>query len=253
MWSRSSPNVAEPLRSSARGGFHRVGVPIWDIMGKPVFRIALFPERPDFILIMATKKGEVQFPPLVAPFDRFDVHAAFRDAQMEVRSFETVPGRWSQAMMKMANEEKAERSQRAKLDMATQVAIGKQSVSTTVRGHSEALGEKLKIDQEIRDLKVELGNIRSNSWATGRYIDPSVYRSKEKRLEDLKLESQALQNRMGELKKAERQRNIEANSGKLGRFKAVAKKVLPPETFNLILAQAEKDEAEAEAEAQDSV
>jgi hypothetical protein len=173
-------------------------------------RVMVFSDRPDALLILAAEdESEVRLPsPLAVPFVKTEVAMAFGDAKTKANVFESVAGRWTAALTKARRDERAERAQQQAVREATEATLMKGSSSKLVRSHAEAIAKKLEVDESIRVLTRQDKEARSRAATRGVYESPKVFREREARLASLRLESQALQARMGELRKQEKRQNL---------------------------------------------
>ncbi len=175
-------------------------------MNEP-FRIHVFPDRPEFILIYAPP-GSFQLPRLGSPFVQGEVKEACNLAGLEVRVSEAVPGRWTKAMLKAKSDARAERRQRQNLKVAVEATVLRGASSEDERERAELLLDKQRVDEDLARLKLELREAMNRVHTEGRYMPRREFQRKEARIEQLKLESQAIQVRLSELKAAEKARNI---------------------------------------------
>ena len=102
------------------------------------------------------------------------------------------------------------------------------------------------MDEIIRALKAEIAEARSKAFTSGQYMPPGVYRAKERRLKDLKDESQALQTRIGELRRAEAAERDVEHRVYAERFVKVAEEILPEGLLQRIHGRLQEDEDEDE-------
>ena len=202
-------------------------------------RIAVFKDRPNCLLVLANQDGPVRLPELRAPFDRAEVSDALRDAGLPIRVVESVAGRWTQTALRLARDEKAERNKEQRTKEAVSVALGRNSEIASVREHSEALQKKQEVDERLRLLKQELSKAKSKVYTHGTYMKPGIFHEKQAELERLKLESQALQVRLGELRKEEKMANMTKANQVAERFVSVAREALDPDLFEAILSEAQ--------------
>lgn len=218
--------------------------------GAPV-RALVFRELPRALLLHFPEGAEsVKLPEISLPICETGVRAAFRRAGIEVRVSESVPGRWVTALQQARNAERAERTQLANLAKATSAALMRQSPSLLVQQRGEAMRRKEVVDEEVRRLKVQIGEAKSRAFTRGVYMDPVKFRAMEQKLEELKQESQALQVRMTELRKREKAENVERSrreqEARTATFVEAAKRVLDADTYREIWDEVEAMTAEAE-------
>lgn len=197
-------------------------------------RIMIFPDRPDCILFYVPDGEVLSIPALPAPFYKKSIADLLAGAQVKYRLTESVPGRWTDSVLTLRKAEKAERAQRANLEAARSAAL-QRSGGELARSRAEAMGKKLAVDAQIGEIKTWLGKAKSTAFSRGTYENPDRFRRKERELEELKQESQALQVRLSELKKQEKAENIAASNEWLGQFYKSAKYVLPQETIDAVL------------------
>lgn len=217
-------------------------------MNQRPIRVFVFPERPDSLLVIAPEgASELKLPALSVPFEKGPVAYALGTAGIEARVVETVPGRWSHVMQRAAKDERAERAQQDRLRQAKEAAILKGSAVAEVRERAEAITRKQLVDEEIARLKGQIKEARSKAHTRGVYMDPDRFRRMERRLEELKLESQAIQARLGELKQAEKEANKKLRREETERFVAAARRLLDAETFEEILTASQEDDEDEEA------
>lgn len=221
-------------------------------MNERPIRIFVFPERPDCLLLIAPEgTSAVSLPALPVPFEKGAVASACGMAGVDARVGETAPGRWTQAMDRAAKEERAERGQRDRLRQAKEAALLRGSAVAEVRERAEAITRKQLVDEEIASLKGQLKAARTKAATRGEYMDPERFRRLERRLEDLKLESQAIQARLGELKQAEKESNRKLAHAENERFREAAKRLLDRATFEEIRAAAQADDEDEGDEVED--
>ena len=103
-----------------------------------------------------------------------------------------------------------------------------------IRERSEIVQKKQEIDASMRRLKQELQKARAQAATRGVYMDRAEYH-----LARLKQESQALQTRLGELKKAEKAENTRVYEQERMDFRQAAYELLPSDLFQKICDLAE--------------
>ena len=208
-------------------------------------QIATVPARPECLLVIVPEglSGTIHLPILTIPFTRTGVREAIgqhslvsldHDRCLRARVFETTPGRWASAMTKARNEERSARAQQQRQAELTQAAIMNGSNVPLIRDRAEAVIRKNEIDATLAQLKVEFGRVRADAAVHGRYIEPRRYRAMEERIEGLKAESQALQTRLGELRRQEKRQNIANSDGGNAAFRKTARRMLDPNVFDAI-------------------
>lgn len=213
-------------------------------------RIFVFPERPDCLLVcVPDTTGRVALPELSAPFTKYDVAKACGDARVLARVGEMTPGRWTPTMQRAAVEARAERAQQNRLREASEAALLRGSAAAEVKERGEAIVRKHQIDEQIRDLKAKIGKAKSVAATSGKFLTVSAFRGMEQQLETLKQESQAIQVRLGELRKAEKDANRRIGKSEDQRFREAARRMLDAETFEELTAIASEDGEDAEVAA----
>jgi hypothetical protein len=219
-------------------------------------RIFVFPERPDALLVHVPEGKPLALPVLSTPFVKGEVSSACKLAGVDVRVRESTPGRWTPALERAKNDERGEIAQRQRLREATEAKILADTGDPIFKDRAEVLRRKHLVDEEIGRLKTQIGDAKASVRARGVYMDPHAYRRLEAKLAGLKVESQALQARLGELREAEKERDRAAHDAErstfLGRFVEAAREMLDPETFAEIVAAANEaadgdDEEDADA------
>lgn len=205
-------------------------------------RVFVFPDWPRTILIhFDDGSGMARVPELPLPLDRAATRDAFRAAGVEATVTESVPGRWTSAMRKAASDERAERGQRVRLATAAALALARQSPEPAVRDHAELVQRKLAVDQEGRELKAKIAAAASNARVCGEYMNAGEFRSMERRLEEIRQESQALQTQIGEARDREKKARAREHDERQA-FIEAAKRILDPETYERIWYEARADD-----------
>jgi len=200
-------------------------------------RIFVFPERPDALLIHVSEdhEGPLSLPSLPFPFTAQDTAKACGDAGIKATVRESVPGRWTYALEKAKKDDEAERSQKGRLEHALRASIMRGSIDQSERDRAAIMRQKIVVDGEIADLKKKVGAAKASLITKGVYMNPVDFRRLEARLEAAKINSQALQAQLGELKKREKEQNAaehaEREKAFERRFIALAKESLDAETF----------------------
>jgi hypothetical protein len=227
-------------------------MPIPGTPGSPV-RITVFPEWPEALLVLVDEdaEGVLVLPPLPVPFDRAGVVEAAKEAGFLARVAEGTPGRWKPVMDKAAQDLRAERGQRQRQEEATFAALARGAADPDVRERGELIDRKQHVDEALAAAKTKLGAAKNAAWTSGTRMEPAAFRALEEEVRRLGNESQALQTRLGELRRAEKDRNREAsrveNERFARRFQAAARAMLDPEVYERLLAAA-ATEAEGEDE-----
>ncbi len=129
------------------------------------------------------------------------------------------------------NDERSVRVNQLKSELMVKVAIASGSSVPEIRDKAELIAQKLKVDAEISELKVRIGRAKSIARTAGSFMKVSDFRRLEEQLLRLKSESQAIQARLGELKK-------KRNGDFLQTFADVARERLESAVFHEILAEA---------------
>lgn len=206
-------------------------------------RITLFPEHPQTILIYVPEGQALWLPTLPTPFDldvvcdALDAHDVPHDTREGDRN------RWWRNLKQSENAEKAVLGQQQREEEAArhvQIHLS-QTATTFEKQRSEIVLLKHKADDEIRQLKVQIGRVKATAATRGVYEPPDVFRKREQRLADLQTTSLALQRKLGELKAQQHQRL--SSKGHEERFVQKAKKLLTREQFLAIWAEIEAEEA----------
>lgn len=201
----------------------------------------VFPDRPDCLLLYVPEGMKVALPEIASPFDKAGASEALTKAGLRFRITESVPGRWTTSVVMMKSAEKAERAQVQKLREASMIAL-ERGGTDLAKNRAEAIAKKHEVDERIREVKNWIGRAKSNLKA-GRGYEEHRYRRKERELRDLQGESLALQNRLTELRKQEKEENAAAQEEENERFRRTAYRILPREVFERIEhAAAEEDE-----------
>lgn len=195
-------------------------------------RAFVFAEWPRTILIHFDEDlGVARMPELPLPLDRASIKEAFRAAGISVVVTESVAGRWTSAMRKATSDERAERAQRIRLAEATEAALARQSPDPALRDRAALMQRKLAVDEEGRELKKRIAAASSAARVHGQYMDAGEFRKMERRLEEVRQESQALQTMLGEARDREKRARA-ASDERL--FVEAARRLLDPETFSRI-------------------
>ena len=226
---------------------------------KRPIRVITFPERPEALLIVADALPAL--PAMPGPFANIQVRAALRDAGIDARVTEEVPGRWIYALRRTQADERAERAQRDKLRIATEAALATQSPDAIVRDRADVVRQKLEADESIVQLKAKIAAAKNTAATRGIYMDRDDFRSLEARLDQAKLLSQGLQGQLTVLRQREREQGAARHQQAQNRsrekaFISAARRMLDPEDFAEIWAmvdaetegaeQADTDDAAAE-------
>jgi hypothetical protein len=221
-------------------------------------RITLFPEHPQTILIYVPEGQALWLPTLPTPFDldvvcdALDAHDVPHDTREGDRN------RWWRNLKEPEDEEKSVRVQRQREDEAArhvQVHLSP-TASTSDKQRSEIMLMKHKVDDEIRQLKVQIGRAKAAAATRGIYEALNVFRSREQRLADLQTTSLALQRKLAEMKALRRQnaesRHREGPRSREEIFINKAKRYLTRDEFMSIWAEIEAEEATRSNECTDA-
>jgi hypothetical protein len=144
----------------------------------------VFVESPDALLIVVPEGETMQVPECVPPFTRDGVASAFRAAGIDARVSDGRTSHWRSAIGQARANERAERGGTERRREAVASARLRSSPSATVRDHAAAMAMKHAVDDELRALK------NRGEQSTPRAVF-------------LKAESQALQVKLGQLRRVE--------------------------------------------------
>jgi hypothetical protein len=214
----------------------------------------VFPEWPEALLVLVDEEasGALVLPPLPVPFDRAATVEATRESGFSARVSEGVPGRWKPAMAKAANELRSERGQRHRQQEAVYATLARGAADPDLRERGEILQRKQRTDETIATLRAKIGEAKIAARTSSAFMDPSAFHALEEQVRQLGLESQALQTRLGELKRVEKEKNraqSRAESERFGRrFQAAARALLEPAVYERLLAAAGAEEGEGEGD-----
>lgn len=190
-------------------------------------RITLFHGEPEFLLVRVPA-GESLRLAIDGPLDRAKVSTALAAQGVDYRITETVPGRWSTAIRKLVNDEKAEAGNKAQLSQAGVHSMLRSSNVPEERRRSEMVLRKQQIDARLREIKVMLTDARGRAATRGEYMPRATYVALTSETEQLKQESQSVQNALTALRD-------EGKGWRARTFEGVARRVLPPEMLALVL------------------
>jgi hypothetical protein len=206
-------------------------------------RITLFPEHPQTILIYVPEGQTLWLPTLPTPFDLDVVCDALdaRDVPHDTREGDR--NRWWRNLKDSENADKSVMGQQQRENEAARhVQVHLSPTATTFeKQRSEIVLMKHKVDDELRQLKVQISRVKSNAAASGVYEPPSVFRQRAQRLADLQTTSLALQRKLGELKEQQHQQRTSSN--REWRFVQKAKRHLTREQFLAIWTEIDAEEA----------
>lgn len=202
-------------------------------------RIMIFPDKPQTILIHVPDGQELWLPLLKTPFDLDVLCKALDDRDLPHVTTEGDPGRWWRNATQMENDEKAERTNQLKQTMAERmVQITTSPKATTIeKQRAELVLEKQKADDEIRQIKAQIGKAKSDAYTSGTYLPPLIFQQKQQRLADLQAVSLALQGRLSELRQQLKEQNEQVHAQGERRFIEKAKRYLSREQYLAIWAE----------------
>ena len=206
-------------------------------------RITLFPEHPQTILIYVPEGQSLWLPTLPTPFDLDVVCDALDAHDVPHDTREGDCNRWWRNLKQSEDTEKSVLAQQKREeDAARHVQIHLSPTATTFeKQRSEIVLLKHKVDDEIRQLKVQIGRTKANAAVRGVYEPPDVFRQREQHLADLQTTSIALQRKLGELKGQQHQQL--SSKGREERFIQKAKRHLTREQFMEIWAEIDSEDA----------
>lgn len=202
-------------------------------------RVFTFPDRPDAILIYVPDGQELWLPRMRTPFNRYDVAMQLGGADIPAAVRDTVPGRFTHAMKLAVADDRATRGQMEReREAARCVEIKDHPEATTYQQKRAALVlAKSKIDDELRDLKVQIGRAKSRAATTGQFLPVAEFRAKESRIVDLQTTSLAIQKRLGDLRRQEAAETKQAEPGRMKRFIELSKRYLSREQYQSLWAE----------------
>jgi hypothetical protein len=215
-------------------------------------RITLFPEHPQTILIYVPDGQLLWLPTLPTPFnldvvcDALDAHDVPHDTREGDRN------RWWRNLKQSEGDDKSTLAQQQREEEAARhVKIHLSQAATTLdKQRSEVVLLKDKIDDEIRQLKVQIGRAKTNVATRGIYEPPAVFRHREQRLADLQTSSLAFQKKLGELREQKKHQNLtqpsNSSKGREALFVQKAKSHLTREQFLAIWAEIDAETNAAE-------
>lgn len=206
-------------------------------------RFTLFPEHPQTILIYVPEGQALWLPTLPTPFDldvvcdALDAHDVPHDTREGDRN------RWWRNIQQSEDAEKSvQRQQQREKEAARHVQVHLSPAATTIaKQQSEIVLMKHKVDDEIRQIKVQIGRAKANAAVRGVYEPPDVFRQREQHLADLQTTSIALQRKLGELKGQRHQQ--QSSKGREERFVQKVKRHLTREQFMAIWAEIDSEDA----------
>lgn len=206
-------------------------------------RITLFPEHPQTILIYVPDGQSLWLPTLSTPFDLDALCDVLDDHDVPHDTKEGDRNRWWRNIKQREDEAKAVHVQQQREEEAAKLVQIHLSptANTFQKQRAEILLMKQKTDDEIRQLKVQIGVAKANAATNGIYESPKVFRAREQRVADLQTASLALQRKLAELKLQRRDRQ----ESRLQCFADKAKKFLTREQYKAIWAEIDAEEGPA--------
>lgn len=195
-------------------------------------RVVLVPDQPTALVVHVDAGAVVDLgadgttAPLHAPFDLEAVAVAL--AGVARVSASCASGPVARALAEVHAGQRRARRQQTEEQAALRATVMRGASSADVRTHAEAMTRKLAVDAELRTLRDKLGAAKALAYRAGVYMPRDEYQALSRQAEALAQESQALQVRMGELRRA-RKRSPDA-------FREAARRVLAPEVYDRIVA-----------------
>ena len=211
-------------------------------------RITLFPEHPQTILIYVPDGQALWLPTLATPFNLDGVSDALDDHDVPHDTREGDRNRWWRNVKQSENDDKSVLGQQQREEEAArhvQIHLSPNS-TTSEQQRSEILLMKHKVDDEVRQLKVQICKAKADAAAHGIYEPPNVFRQRGQRLADLQTTSLALQRKLTEIKVQRRQR-AEMRSRE-ERFIKKATQYLTREQFMAIWAEIDAEDVAPSSE-----
>ncbi len=206
-------------------------------------RILTFAGRPDVLLVTVPEGQEFFLPRMRAPFDRHTVAQALGSVELPAFVNEaSATGRYGAPLAKDGRDEKAAAGQMHRQQEAARAVTitNSASATTTEKQRAELILEKQLIDDQLRNLKVEMGRAKALAATRGTYMPIGVYRAKEQAIVNMQAKSLAIQHRLGELKKRLHAENAAAREAtepsNLERFKECCRELLPEQQYLAIWA-----------------
>lgn len=210
-------------------------------------RVTLFPEHPQTILIYVPDGQALWLPTLPTPFDLDVVCDALDDHDVPHDTKEGDRNRWWRNIQQREHEERStQNQQRREVDAARHVQIHLSPTATSIeKQRSEVVLMKYKVDEEIHQLKAQVGRAKANAATRGVYEPTDVFRQREQRLADLQTTALALQRKLGELKILKKKQNVHEHAAcsREERFVQKAKRHLTRDQFMAIWAEIDAEEA----------
>jgi len=209
-----------------------------------VYRFTVFPDKPEHLLVTVVDDEQDPLRIELGPvFTKECIQEACRVAGVEPAVTEGVPGRWTHSMIRAHTALRSARASRAKEAEAVRAMALRSSPVPVVRDHATALFRKNEVDARIRELKDELERAKREFHRTGVSMEPRMFHEKHRNLGRLKQESQVLQTRLGELRRAEKAANIkrarQEGNTLLDQFKKAAYHHLDRDVFMALVEEAE--------------
>lgn len=202
--------------------------------------VSTFSSDPDFLLVWAPQEGTVRLPEMSAPFTIMNVKAAFRQAGIEVVVTESVVGRELREVVRLRRQQARDATrQQQQLRQSYESAVLRGATSVAVGQHAECLAKKLEVDEELRQTRQHYQAVCAAKNVDGVRMDRHAFLRLQQRLEQLKQESQALQYRMGELRRQQKEENKQASDND---FRQAARRILSAEQFDQVVQAIADDE-----------
>jgi hypothetical protein len=162
-----------------------------------MLRLMVFHDRPDCMAVFVHDYDGPQTLVVDYPLTRARVLEAARAAGVEVRISEAAyVGRLKPVFDRMLAAQRTARHQEQR-EREAALAL---SLDAPERTRGQLLEEKHKVDDELRQLKRELGVIKSRAFERRTYPPASELRKKEDRIAALKKRSLAIQFELGQLR-----------------------------------------------------
>jgi hypothetical protein len=205
---------------------------------KPL-RVTVFPERPESLLLLV-EEGEydpIELPVLRSPFTKESVTEAFREASIPVRVIENATmGRWKRALQQAAKDAKAERGARQHLEESAKLhKMAEGTFGDLDKERANLVFQKAEVDETIKCIDLKLTNARRKAFEKGIYMKPSQFRELESSLIEAKSLSQALQFRLGELRKQKQAHRDRSKITFENIFFRAVKDLLGPEEYSEVI------------------
>lgn len=203
-----------------------------------LLRVSVFRSFPDTILIKVPKGEALTLPPLTAPFEKNALAHQLGMAGIHARVDDEHPGRWEPEIRRAEFAQRGERAHKTRMREAQAAVIMSGALDLAARERGALVKKLHEVNDEKEGLKKKIAAAKSKVFEGGAYMDPVAFRALEARLGEAKLEVQAIQARLGELRRAEKEENAQARREEADRFVECARRMLDEETFFAILAAA---------------